>query len=285
MLDFRFINHVRSWKHASMNKMLFVCVALASLSAAPAKAADMPPYPLPLPPPPVLVVPDPWTGFYVGGNVGYHMGQDNISSSVDPVGWGPAAAGILDSRSSSWLGSRGTVVGGQIGFNWQLRNIVFGWEADGEWLGGAANRQFTYANAIPIADGDFMYNSSAANVVATLRPRLGVAYGNLLFYGTAGLAMGWFSNTDSFSFFNGTFLTTTPSTTVRAGWTGGGGIEWKFLPAWSLKVEYLYLHMGNYNTTIPSCVPCAQGSDIAIHHNYTDNFVRVGVNWQMTPWW
>jgi outer membrane immunogenic protein len=266
-----------------MNKMFLVCVALAGLSAAPAKAADMPPYPPP--PPPVLIVPDPWTGFYVGGNVGYHMGQEIISSSADPLGWGPVAARILDSRSAGWLGSRGTIVGGQIGYNWQLRNVVYGWEADGQWLGGAANRQFTYANVPVPVDGDFMYNSSAANVVATLRPRLGVTYDNLLFYGTAGLAMGWFSNTDSFAAFQGTALSTTPSTTVRPGWTGGGGIEWKFLPAWSLKAEYLYLHMQNYNTTIASCVPCAQGSDIAMHHNYTDNFVRVGVNWHMTPWW
>ena len=92
---------------------------------------------------------------------------------------------------------------------------------------------------------------------------------------------GWFSNTDSFAFFNGTLLTTTPSTTVRPGWTGGGGIEWKFLPQWSVKAEYLYLHMDNFNTIIPSCLPCAQGSDIAIHHNYTDNLVRMGVNWHM----
>jgi outer membrane immunogenic protein len=272
---------MRWWKHTSMKQMFLACVALAGISAAPALAADLPPYP---PSPPVLVVPDSWTGFYVGGNLGYHAGQDSLSSSANPIGWGPDAAPIIDSQSATWLGARGVAVGGQAGFNWQLRNVVFGWEADGDWLGGAANRQFTYVNADVIADGDFMYNSSATNVVATLRPRLGVAYGSLLFYGTAGLAMGWFSNTDSFSFFNGTLLTTTPSTTVRPGWTGGGGIEWKFLPQWSLKAEYLYLHMQNYNTVIPSCVPCALGSDIVIHHNYTDNLVRMGVDWHMAPW-
>jgi outer membrane immunogenic protein len=261
-----------------MKKIFLACVAMAGISAAPAHAADLPPYPAP---PPVVVDPDCWTGFYVGANLGYHAGQDSISSSANPFGWGTAAAGIIDSRASSWLGSRGTAVGGQIGFNWQIRNVVFGWEADGDWLGGAANRQFTYANAIAVADGDFMYNSSATNVVATFRPRLGLTFGNLLFYGTAGLAMGWFSNTDSFAFFNGTLLTTTPSTTVRPGWTGGGGVEWKFLSQWSVKAEYLYLHMDNYNTTIPSCLPCAQGSDIAMHHNYTDNLVRMGVNWHM----
>jgi outer membrane immunogenic protein len=263
-----------------MNKMFLACVAMAGIAAAPARAADLP-Y---APPPPVVVgVPDCWTGFYFGGNLGYHGGQDIISASANPNGWGPDAAGIIDNQSATWLGPKGAVVGGQGGFNWQLRNVVFGWEADGEWLGGAANRQFTFANAGTPADGDFMYNSTAANVVATLRARLGVAFNSLLVYGTAGLAMGWFSNTDSFSSFSGTILATTPSTTVRPGWTGGGGVEWKFLPAWSIKAEYLYLHMQNYNTVIPSCLTCVPNSDITTHHNYTDNLVRVGVNWHMSP--
>ena len=114
-------------------------------------------------------------GFYVGGNLGYHSGQDSISSSANPFGWGTDAAGVIDSRSPTWLDPRGPAVGGQIGFNWQIRNVVFGWEADGDWLGGAVNRRFTFLNAISVADGDFMYNSSAANVVATLRPRIGLA--------------------------------------------------------------------------------------------------------------
>jgi outer membrane immunogenic protein len=260
-----------------MKTMFLACVAMAAISAAPAQAVDLPPYPAP----PPVVVSDSWTGLYVGANLGYHGGQDSISSHADRYGWGTDAADIIDSRSSTWLDPRGAAVGGQIGYNWQIRNVVFGWEADGDWLGGAANRQFTYVNTIAVADGDFMYNSSAANVVATLRPRLGLTFGNVLFYGTAGLAMGWFSNTDSFSFFNGTLLTTTPSMTVRPGWAGGGGIEWKFLPQWSVKAEYLYLHVDNFNTTIPSCLPCAQGSDISVHHNYTDNLVRMGVNWHM----
>jgi outer membrane immunogenic protein len=28
------------------------------------------------------------------------------------------------------------------------------------------------------------------------------------------------------------------------GWTAGGGVEWLFLPNWSLKVEYLYYDLG-----------------------------------------
>src|SRR5271169_2300605 len=130
-----------------MNKMFLACVAMAGIAAAPARAADLPPYP---PPPPVAVgVPDCWTGFYFGGNLGYHGGQDIISASANPFGWGPDGAGIIDDQSATWLG-------------------------------GAANRQFTFVNAVTPADGDFMYNSTAANVVATLRGRLGVAFNSLL---------------------------------------------------------------------------------------------------------
>ena len=95
--------------------------------------------------------------------------------------------------------------------------------------------------------------------------------------------MGWFSNINSFSILGGTTPASLASTTVRPGWTGGGGVEWKFLPAWSVKAEYLYFHMENYNTTIPAC-PCFPNSDIVVHHNYTDNFVRVGLNWHTPPW-
>jgi outer membrane immunogenic protein len=281
-----FVNPIALRGKTPMKKLFLVCVALAGLATARARAADIPAYPLPPPPPPVVGIPDCWTGFYFGPNLGYHQGQDIISSSANPIGWGPLEATAIDGHSATWLQPRGTVLGGQAGFNWQLRNVVFGWEADGEWLGGAANRLYTFQNVAFVPNGDAMYNSSAANVVATLRPRLGVAFGNLLVYGTAGLAMGWFSNTDSFASFGGTALATTPSTTVRPGWTGGGGIEWKFLPAWSVKAEYLYLHMQNYNVIIPaspSTSPPLPNSDITIHRNYTDNFVRVGVNWHMSP--
>lgn len=265
-----------------MRKTFLVCAALAGLSTAQATAADIPAYPSVPAPLPVVGIADCWSGFYVGGNVGYHGGQDDLSTSANLNGWGTLGAAYIDSQSATFLAPRGTVLGGQVGSNWQVRNVVFGWEADAQWLGGAANRQYTYPAALFGFPGSFMYNSSAANVVATLRPRLGVAFDNLLVYGTGGLAVGWFSNTNSFSL-GGAFLSTQPSTTTRLGWTGGGGLEWKFLPAWSVKAEYLYLHMQNYNVPIPEIAGLPL-TDIAVHHNYTDNLVRLGVNWHVSPW-
>jgi outer membrane immunogenic protein len=270
------------WRRIPEIKKLLLGTALAALGMARAMAADMPAYPLPPPAPPGI--PNCWTGFYLGPNLGYHAGQDSISVSADPTGWVVQAANAINSQTATWLTPQGAVVGGQIGFNWQLdNNVVLGWEGDGEWLGGASSRQMTVVSPF-VATGDFMQNASAEHAMATIRARLGWAFGNLMAYGTAGGAMGWFSNTNSFALFGGTLPTSQSSATVRPGWTGGGGLEWMFLPAWSVKAEYLYFHMQNYNTTIPACSICVPTSDIVVHHNYSDNFVRVGLNWHITPW-
>lgn len=278
----RGVDTAMKWRRIPGLEKLLLGTAFAGLTFASALAADMPAYPIAPPPPPPPGIPDCWTGFYVGANAGYHFGKDNISATADPIGWGALGAGAINSLTETSLTPRGSVVGAQVGFNWQIGHVVFGWEGDGEWLGGSSNRQFTVVSPF-VATGDFMQNSTDEHTMATIRARLGWAFGPLMAYGTAGAAMGWFSNINSFGAFGGTAVASQPSTTTRPGWTGGGGIEWKFLPAWSIKAEYLYFHMQNYNTAIAAC-PCFPNSDIVVHNNYTDNFVRVGLNWHMAPW-
>src|SRR5665213_2397236 len=57
-----------------------------------------------------------WTGFYVGGNVGCGFGRQDASLS----GVGGLGSANVD----------GIIGGGQIGYNWQLNNVVLGVEAD-----------------------------------------------------------------------------------------------------------------------------------------------------------
>ena len=38
------------------------------------------------------------------------------------------------------------------------------------------------------------------------------------------------------------------ATDLRTGWTAGAGVEWMFLPRWSVKAEYLYYDLGTANT-------------------------------------
>ncbi len=61
-----------------------------------------------------------WTGFYVGGNFGYSWGRANSVIASTPAG----------TTSTNSQDLNGAVGGGQIGFNWQTNNFVWGLEAD-----------------------------------------------------------------------------------------------------------------------------------------------------------
>ncbi len=66
----------------------------------------------------------------------------------------------------------------------------------------------------------------------TLRGRAGVAIGNVLIYGTAGLAYGGLTADTSGNL---------SESHTSFGWVAGGGAEVGFTPHWSAKAEWLYL--------------------------------------------
>jgi Opacity protein and related surface antigens len=76
----------------------------------------------------------------------------------------------------------------------------------------------------------------------TLRGRVGYALGNVMFYGTGGLAFGELRAT--------TFGVSESHT--NAGWTAGVGAEMGFAPNWSAKVEYLYVDLPTAISSSPA---------------------------------
>ena len=78
---------------------------------------------LPLKAPPVPVAIYDWTGFYIGVAGGGSLGT---STHID------AATGIGDTLGYN---VRGGLVGGTLGYNWQVSNFVFGFEGDASWVG------------------------------------------------------------------------------------------------------------------------------------------------------
>jgi outer membrane immunogenic protein len=131
-------------------------------------AADVsPPRPAPAP----VVVPPPalkynWTGFYIGGNVGY--GWARVTGSD---------GGVSVSEDLS-----GVIAGGLVGFNWQAGMFVGGIEADYQWSD----------QKVSIFDATFRISS-----FATVRGRAGVAVDNVYIYGTGGYAHFEFKGEDS----------------------------------------------------------------------------------------
>jgi outer membrane immunogenic protein len=115
------------------------------------------------------------------------------------------------SAKTDFLSPTGGFGGGQIGYNFQYGSVVFGIEGD--------------FDASDIADKN-QGQKSSLNWFGSARGRLGYAFDRTLLYGTGGFGYGRVKN-DGFA-------------EIQTGWVAGGGVEYKFSPSWSGKVEYLY---------------------------------------------
>ena len=124
---------------------------IAAASCGAAVAADLPPAPSYKAPVRVMAPAPSWTGFYIGGNVGYDWDSrtSGLSAvSTDPV-LAPALAAILAAGSypaSLSPSASGVIGGGQIGYNWQLPSqLLIGLEADlqGSGIKGSASQTLT----------------------------------------------------------------------------------------------------------------------------------------------
>jgi opacity protein-like surface antigen len=123
--------------------------------------------------------------------------------------------------------------------------------------------------------------------LGTLRGRAGfLVMPTLLAYGTAGLAYGeadisaaWFSPSLSPKLNGGGAAYGYQD--MRTGWTGGGGVEWMFLPKWSAKIEYLYYDLGTATTLPLQAVYGSKGlfSNASYQGRFNGDVIRAGVNY------
>jgi len=225
-----------------MKRFFLGSIALAVMVAAgPAIAADLP-VKAPIGASPQASVYN-WTGFYVGGNIGWAFASaSGTSNQLDPSN--PAFIGQhgLESGSLSWNGFSG---GGQIGYNWMVsRNILLGIEAD---LSGASLK----TNYEGISVDGISYKTADFNPIGTVRGRLGYAFNNWLIYGTGGGA--WthanLTNTQGPCTFFGPGCTLGPvrlgamdsNSLDLFGWTAGAGVEVGITPNWTTRLEYLHM--------------------------------------------
>ncbi len=255
-----------------MRRFILGSVALAAMITGPAMAADMA---LKAPP---LAAPYSWTGFYVGGNIGYSWG--NGDSNYNEPAFGPVGLPVPISASQKLDGLIG---GGQIGYNWQAdKTWVFGLEADIQGSGekGGSSNSYTYGVIDPTLT---LTNNADIQWFGTVRGRVGVLVNpTLLLYGTGGLAYGGISASGSVN--DGFVAATTWSfgeTTTKVGWTLGAGIEGAIpnTSDWTWKLEYLYIDFGtvsgnNLDFFDLSHDPYSWGTRV------TDNILRVGLNYR-----
>jgi len=223
-------------------------VAAMSLLSAPALAADV----APRAPQAAPVYQAPlqgfnWSGFYLGLSGGYGLGR---SSWTDPLAGG----------SSGNFDTKGGVLGGQVGYNWQTGNIVLGLESDLNW----ANLNGTSASAGVCTLNGGGECRTEQSWFGTTRARLGYSFGNIMPYVTGGVAYGDIKAVQP----------TGTQRDTRAGWTAGGGVEYGISKNWSAKAEYLHLDLGT-----ATFMGAASGTN-TLNVPITEDILRAGLNYR-----
>jgi outer membrane immunogenic protein len=256
---------------AQMTKAVLRGLALIALVAGNATAADLPVgqpvYSAP------IVVPFSWSGFYLGGNIGGHVGNDSLTTTTGSGALiAPAEAAAIDAASPATLQAAGVMGGIQGGYNWQFGSAVVGFEADANWLGGTGSQSLAGISGAP---RDSLTDSISSTFLLTARPRLGWAWDRTLVYVTGGYAWASVNVSDAAVVAGGTIAAGSSNSPHLNGWTVGAGIEYAFARSWSVKAEYLYVDLGTVSNSI-----ALSGSDvITVNHRYTDNIARVGLNY------
>lgn len=265
-----------------MKRYLAVGSALIALAiASPSEAADLRPA-YKAPPAPVAPIFS-WTGFYIGLNVGGAWGTTDFTGTPNNawlVAEGPAEVAFLTGLESPSHDTSGITVGGQIGYNYQIGNFVWGVEGDVRWMD--LKHDLSVGPVVgPFGNATVVTTHAQDDWLATFRGRLGwAAWDRALLYVTGGLAVA--NVQDSLQVFR-------PPTgynsfgsidTTSVGWTVGGGIEYAFAPNWSVKGEYLFVDLGDetFSTTDRSGLFPTFNESVTVHTKL--NIATVGVNYR-----
>jgi outer membrane immunogenic protein len=229
----------------------WIAIVIASIATVgPALATDLsrPIYKAPAYSPAPSPAPFSWTGFYVGGHGGY--GWNNSSSDGTSIDLNGYLAGV------------------QGGYNYQLGQFIIGLEGDYSFANVKYSTSLLGANAT--VKNDYF---------ATVAARLGYAFDRTMLYGKVGY--GW--TRDKWDLSDG-LGGTASGTFNRSGYLLGGGVEYAFMGAWSVKLEYDYLNLGTA-TELPTVTNAGPGAltitcvtDCSIKSQV--HLVKAGINYR-----
>jgi len=179
-----------------------------------------------------------WAGLYVGPYLGADGGFTNWNFTDGGDTVNPRFAGLLG--------------GGEIGYNYQIGEWVFGIEGDAAWTNAHGTR--------PCPTGFFYTCEINVNWLSTATARVGYAYWDrLLLYAKGGAVIAQdraqsICDTNSQPTISAVVLVGCPSQSdskTKAGWTIGWGSEFGLTQNVSVKSEFMYFDLGSdrYNIT------------------------------------
>jgi outer membrane immunogenic protein len=256
-----------------------------------AQATDMPVKALP----PVAPAGN-WTGFYVGGHIGYGWADKDFSlPDIAGQKFGDCSGKHQDCFDFSKLGSpalshrlAGLLGGVQAGFNLQSGAFVYGVEGDLSWTG---MKEDSLSKLGTFRHLDCWYDvykeidlkaHTEVNWIATLSGRVGYAIDRVLIYAKGGVAFAdqdynWIVTKGSHE------LATAKFSDTRTGWIVGGGAEWALGHNWSAKLEYNYMDFGTETLNVGASV-CLNGQcskkDVRVDIEEHMHVVKLGINYR-----
>lgn len=158
-----------------------------------------------------------WAGFYAGAQIGYGSADGDLNAL------GVATSGDLD----------GIVAGGLVGYNWQFDNVVFGVEADLNYVDFERNG--------PLAGGT---GGAEFDYLGTIGPRLGIVVDRALIYAEGGYAFA------EYGLQNTTGLGSFSTDDTANGWFVGGGIDYALTDTVFVGAEYNFVSLDGDTATL-----------------------------------
>jgi high affinity Mn2+ porin len=195
-----------------------------------------------------------WTGFYVGGHVGYTRGNARVN--------------VVDDDAVNFKSSFGSLIGGlQGGYNYVLPSrLLLGVEADASFLNFLSADDLAWFRTAPDAD-----IAEKIEFMSTVRGRFGYAFDHWMVYATGGFAwsLGRYLQTP------GVIDDPDKALHLHTGWAAGAGAEFAIAPNWIGRVEYLYANFGHADVLFPSGTTAGSSYDV--------HMIRGGLNYKLGP--
>jgi opacity protein-like surface antigen len=219
-----------------VQKLFFASVAAFGLLGASALASDLPTK-SPVHKTQIAAPAYNWSGFYVGANFG--------------GGWSSGSLNIADNNP---YGGLTEFIGGiQAGYNFQAGHLLFG--VEGDFDGASFNHPTLPVPTLGSVDQKW---------ISTVAGRVGLVDDRWLVF--AKLGGGWVKSDATVNIPGSRWS----GSNTNSGWLVGGGIEYGFKPHWTIKLEYDYLALSNWNSaTVP-----------AVQLNRDLQMVKAGINYK-----
>lgn len=182
---------------------------------------------------PIAETPFTFAGAYFGAAVGYGWGSTSHDYIGGPGGGAPSGNSDPD----------GVLGGIYAGYNFQWNNMVVGFEGDIE--AADLNGSYTDKNGITST------GSASMNWDASIRARLGAAFGRSLLYATGGVAFAGYD-------FEGGPLPKPACcgySDTLTGWTLGAGWDFAVTSHWITRIEYRYTDYGSTSDKLKPTFP------------------------------